>query len=370
MRLRELSAVLDCLNKGVDFSEINSTLIVLIPKKSAFVSGRIIYDNIILANELVHNITYRKVGKRGWSALKLDMAKAFDRVEWDFLRKVMFHLNFPVNFVSLIFKCLSSATISFSVNGVVSEPIKPTRGLRQGDPLSPYLFILCSEGLSAILSNYQRRGLLRGLAIARNAPSISYLLFADDSILFCSADSTSCAALNQALTLYSKASGQMIILIESPTLFIPGITNGFRGQERKHLLKLFFKPFLPMPCPVLDCQLNFVRKLSPLFQNSGGVPRGIIRKFIGKIGELFVNQILEAGPGFNPSYSWRSLLWGRDLMKRGLIWKVGDGSNIHTIQDHWIPGLRYKFYASPPPPDSTLSYFLSPSGGWNLDRLN
>ncbi|XP_060961067.1 uncharacterized protein LOC133031554 [Cannabis sativa] len=265
------AAVLDCLNKRADFSEINSTLIVLIHKKaranmlkdfrlislcttfykviskilanrlkhvldsvispfqSAFVSGRIIYDNIILANELVHNITNRKVGKRGWAALKLDMAKAFDR-------------------------CLSSAAISFAVNGVVSEPIEPTRGLRQGDPLSPYLFILCSEGLSAILSNFQRRGLLRGLAIARNAPSISHLLFADDSILFCSADPTSCAALNQALTLYSKASGQMINFSKSSILFSPNTQSEIRD--------LFFGTFHLEDKPFITKYLGLPQCLS------------------------------------------------------------------------------------------------------------
>uniref|UniRef100_A0A803PAT0 Reverse transcriptase domain-containing protein n=1 Tax=Cannabis sativa TaxID=3483 RepID=A0A803PAT0_CANSA len=506
------AAILDCLNKGADFSEINSTLIVLNPKKaranmlkdfrpislcttfykviskiltnrlkhvlgsaispfqSAFVSGRIIYDNIILANELVHNITNRKVGTRGWAALKLDMAKAFDRVEWDFLRNVMFHLNFPVNFVSLIFKCLSSAAISFAVNGAISEPIKPTRGLRQGDPLSPYLFILCFEGLSAILSNYQCRGLLRGLAIARNAPSISHLLFADDSILFCSADPTSCDALNQALTLYSKASGQLINFSKSSILFSPNTQSEikdlffgtfhledkpfitkylgfpqclsrskypafvflkdrvsniihswhhkwFSRAGKETLIKVVLQaiPTYAMSCFRLPTKLcKEIESLIAKFwwgssgdnsklhwKNWGAICQS---KFVGGLGfrslihfnqamlakqawrvltcphsllsqtlkaRYFPNSsVLEADPGFNPSYSWRSLLWGCDLMKRGLIWKVGDGSNIHTIQDHWIPGLRYKFYASPPPPDSTLSYFLSPSGGWDLDRLN
>lgn len=135
------------------------------------------------------------------------MSKAFDRIEWSFLENVMINLGFNNKFVSLIMNCVSSVSFSILINGIPKGNIIPSRGLRQGDPLSPYLFLICTEGLSQLLYNAERNRLLKGLSIAKNAPPISHLLFADDSILFFEANVVNCACILSVLKDYELASG-------------------------------------------------------------------------------------------------------------------------------------------------------------------
>jgi hypothetical protein len=94
-------------------------------------------------------------------------------------------------------------------------PIFPGRGLRQGDPLSPYLFILCAEGLSALIRQAERNGSLLGVKVCRNAPIVSHLLFADDCFLFCRANVDEVNELMRILQIYEHASGQEINLVKS-----------------------------------------------------------------------------------------------------------------------------------------------------------
>ena len=110
-----------------------------------------IFDNVMVACETIHSMKQKHYGKSENMALKLDMSKAYDRVEWSYLEGIMKNFGFSNRWISLIMNRVSSVTYLVMVNGNQCGHIKPTRGIRQGDPLSPYLFLLCVEGLASML---------------------------------------------------------------------------------------------------------------------------------------------------------------------------------------------------------------------------
>ena len=163
--------------------------------QSAFSPDRLITDNVLVAFELMHYLNHKSMGKEGYMAVKLDMSKTFDRVEWGFIKRVMEKLGFCTKWVSLIIQCITSVSYSVLINGAAYGNIIPSKGLRQGDPFSPGHFLLCAEGLLAIIHEAARNHLLTGISISQNCPNITHLFFADDSILFCKAKTEECQEL-------------------------------------------------------------------------------------------------------------------------------------------------------------------------------
>ncbi|XP_074300856.1 uncharacterized protein LOC141632188 [Silene latifolia] len=256
-------AVLSVLNSGRVLREVNRTFIALIPKgdnpeqvqdyrpislcnifmrivtkcianrmakvmgslvgefQNAFLPGRLISDNILLAHEAIHVVNRHKFGKYGKFAFKADMSKAYDRVRWQFLNLTLRKFGFPENLVQLIMNCVSSVSYEVLLNGSPLEAFRPTCGLRQGDPLSLYLFILCMEVLSGKVLQAQNEGALRDIRLCPDAQPLTHLFFADDAVYFLKDSNKSIYSLKGILDAYCRASGKRINDNKSGVLFSP-----------------------------------------------------------------------------------------------------------------------------------------------------
>lgn len=194
---------------------------VISETQSAFVAGRLITDNILVAFETMHSIKTKTQGNEGQMAFKLDMTKAFDRVEWNFIEKLMQKLGFNHRWINLIMMCIITASFSINIEGQPRGHFVSSRGVRQGDPLSPYLFILCAEGLSHRLDLKQKQGRIQGIFASRSGPRITHLLFVDDSLLFSRAMEQDSRSIMTILKDYEKASGQLVNVRKSSLFFSP-----------------------------------------------------------------------------------------------------------------------------------------------------
>lgn len=153
-------------------------------------------------------------------AIKIDLEKAFDRMEWSFIKVNLEHFLFPPPLIKIIMACISSSSISILLNGGMLEPFRPSRGLRQGDPLSPYILSYAQNFLGSSLMNATKMGEWKPLKSSRSGTNFSYLFFIDDLVLFVEAILSTARAIEGVLEKLCYSSSQKVSFAKS-TVFFP-----------------------------------------------------------------------------------------------------------------------------------------------------
>lgn len=202
--------------------------VVITEHQLAFAKNRLITDNNLIAFETLHCMKNYNSGLSGFMGLKLDMSKTYDRVKWDFLENLMRRMGFSERWIGLIMVCMRTMSYLVLVNGKPQGMIHPSRGLRQGNPLSQFLFLLCTEGLHGLIKQAAGRGDIIGFALCKRGPKLIHLLFVDDSLLFCKENAAECGKIMDLLSVYENVSGQKVNKDKTVVFFSKLVTEATR----------------------------------------------------------------------------------------------------------------------------------------------
>ncbi|GAB2272053.1 hypothetical protein Dimus_038968 [Dionaea muscipula] len=228
-------------------------------EQSAFVRGRRIGDSILVAHELLCGYHLDRSPPR--CAIKIDIMKAYDSIEWDFLRIVLAGFGFPSWLVQRIMECVTTASFSVVVNGELTESFRSSRGLRQGDPLSPYLFVLCMEVLSEMLCRVAEDRSFEFHWRCRKV-GLTHLCFADDLMIFSRETLLSVSRIISALEGFRQLSGLRMSPLKSE-IFFGGVAKDVRqsiltalGFRLGHLpVRYLVVPLISSRLTAGDCQM-------------------------------------------------------------------------------------------------------------------
>lgn len=226
--------------------------------QTAFVKDRQIVENVLLASELVQGYNKSGISKRGM--LKIDLQKAFDSIEWSFVLDILAATGFPTKYIQWISQCIKTTRFSILVNGELCGYFKGKKGLRQGDPLSPYLFVIGMDIFSRLLDLRFQSGQIGYHPKASN-PKVSHLIFADDVMVFFDGEHSSLQAIVNLLDYFSNISG-LVMNRNKTDLFLAGTTmadqimlsTGFGFSLGALPVRYLGLPLLPNALTRSDCE--------------------------------------------------------------------------------------------------------------------
>eukprot|EP00253_Pinus_taeda_P022728 PITA_22728 len=323
-----------------------------------FLDGRKIHEAIGVAQEVIHSVKQKK--KKG-VILKIDLSKAYDRINWLYLRLLLTHLGFNYTFISWIMGCISNVSFVVLINGAASPFFKSQRGLRQGCPLSPLLFLLVAEGLSRLIHKARRTNKIKGIEVAINL-YISHLLFVDDILIFSNGSHNELKELKSIFELFMKATA--IPVYWAALTWIPkGIMEKIRrlccrflwaGSNENSVLPWVAWDKIARPIEwggwglkrLPEFSLSLVAKSGwRLITVENLWSRVIKRKYIDPMAlEVWIQS--QDKKTKHSSIIWKATVEAFFVIEQGLAWKVGDGKNVRIGRDTWV-GCNQSYSLSP-----------------------
>lgn len=176
---------------------------IIRPFQSSFIPKRGTMDNVVIAQEIAHHM-HKKKGKSGYLMYKIDFEKAYDMVDWNFLKLTLTECGFPQKLIDFIMSCTTTTSLSLKWNSEILDSFSPTRGLKKSDPMSPYLFVLCMENLALLIQEKVQANLWEPIKISSNGLQVSHFFFTNDCNLFTKANATQVHLVNQVLQSFCK----------------------------------------------------------------------------------------------------------------------------------------------------------------------
>ncbi|XP_060965447.1 uncharacterized protein LOC115720378 [Cannabis sativa] len=310
---------------------------LICPTQAAFVPGRAIQDNNVIAQEIVHSFN-RKKGREGLFAIKIDLMKAYDRLSWGFIHHVLDCFDVPLEFRTWVSQCISTTSLNACLNGGSVGKIFPSCGLRQGDPLSPYLFIWAAKILSRILEDAQRSKTISGIRLSRGGLILSHIFFADDLILVGKANLEEAKGYWDCLENFCAWSGQKVNKMKTSIFFSKNTPNVMK-QRIKDLLGIGSPEekvqYLGLPLfrsRQKDADFNFI--LDNLMEKLHGwkaktlskAGRATLKKSVGLALPLYAMQTTKLSNRLATKIDGlvRDFWWGSEKGNHGLYLKAWD----------------------------------------------
>ncbi|KAH1039539.1 hypothetical protein J1N35_041282 [Gossypium stocksii] len=197
-------------------------------EQACFIAGMSIVNNAIIAQVGLHSMRVKKQSQ--WMAIKIDLEKAYDRVRWDFVEASLIAAGIPFFLVKVIRNVISSSSMQVLWNGVPPQKFRLVRGIRQGCPLSPYLFVLCMEWLGHRFHAGISSREWNPIRLSHRGPNLSHLLFADDLVIFSRAVLTYCGLLKTFLSNFCELSGYKVNARKTNVFFSSRVQESLKGE--------------------------------------------------------------------------------------------------------------------------------------------